>query len=649
MVSDGELTDWTRLVRRRWPWGVAVFGFLFVLVATWFLTARPVYRAEARLRLGEPPPATGVSPGGGFFGFLRLGGDPFANDLEVIASRSLAERVVLDAGLNARVVAPKGWHRDSLFVEFGITPDTDRGTFAVVWGRDDTVSVEMVAPEDAVMGSVAPGHAISFGGMRVAFRPWRPGMPREIRIVTVPYRAAVQRSRSRIAVKRPRREANVVEISFDDPDPGIARAAVASTVDGFVTLRTALQRRESNITTDSLRGVATQTLADLTRAEAALSRFQRDTRLVAPREQSATAVERYAALVTELATVDAELATVAELLARADSVPAGSTTWTMLVSHPRFLQNPTIGEVLTQLMVLEQKRTELAGRRTETSRELQVVLQQIDALDRMLRSLIEGYRDGLIEQRRPVAAQVATIESQLAELPDKTVELGRRQLDVRVLTEVVALTEQRLRQEELREALTFANVQVIDPPALRFRPVWPRKRLGLAIGFMLASLGALVGMIVRDRTDRAVRTGSDVRRAIAAPVLAIAVRRHDGLEVAAGEAAALHHMPGGGPARTDGRVAIVTVDEESLAREVAAAMDGSPEAPTVSPGRRIDSFGKAVAASAGGAPMVFAVESGRTARRTLERAADLVRQAGGTVAGAIVVVRSQRQASSLWE
>ena len=61
-------------------------------------------------------------------------------------------------------------------------------------------------------------------------------------------------------------------------------------------------------------------------------------------------------------------------------------------------------------------------------------------------------------------------------MPARVAELGRRQRDVRLLSEIVVLTEQRLRQEELREALTYSNVQVIDPPALRDRPVWPRKK-----------------------------------------------------------------------------------------------------------------------------------------------------------------------------
>jgi len=88
------LEPWLRLISRRWRAGTSVFWIVLLLgVALLFLT-RPVYRSDATLRLGSPPPSSGVNPAGGVMSFLQLGGDPFANDLELLGSRSLAEAVV---------------------------------------------------------------------------------------------------------------------------------------------------------------------------------------------------------------------------------------------------------------------------------------------------------------------------------------------------------------------------------------------------------------------------------------------------------------------------------------------------------------------------------------------------------------------------
>ena len=43
------------------------------------------------------------------------------------------------------------------------------------------------------------------------------------------------------------------------------------------------------------------------------------------------------------------------------------------------------------------------------------------------------------------------------------------------------------------------------------------------------------------------------------------------------------------------------------------------------------------------------VEAGRTTRAELQRAAALIRQAGGSVGGVVIVVRGERAAEEVWE
>jgi len=186
------LEGWSALLRRRWPSGLAVFVAVMALSAAVVFLSHPIYRAESRLRLGEPPPSTGVSPNAGIFGLFRVGGDPFANDLELLGSRTVAEGIVSDRMLNVILVAPRGWHRDSIFqfLESGL--ETSRASFEARWNDDGSVRVRMTAPTDSMIGSVAAGAHISFGGVTASFLPWRPQMPREVTIRTVPVAEAVR-------------------------------------------------------------------------------------------------------------------------------------------------------------------------------------------------------------------------------------------------------------------------------------------------------------------------------------------------------------------------------------------------------------------------------------------------------------------------
>ena len=292
--QNGLVAAWLGIVRRRWAWGLGVFAAVVGLAALLLFTAHPIYRAQASLRLGEPPPPGGVSPTSNLLGVFGIGGEAFANDMELLASRTLAESVVADGSLNVSLLAPKDWHRDSIFGYLLATPLTDKATFEVEWRGSDVVIRQTAPSEDrGMVATVSPGESVTFGGLSAAFRPWREGMPTQVRVKTLPFSEAVRVERRRLISERARREANVVEISYDHTDPDLAEAVVRSVVDRFIAFRTQIQSRESGQTVDSLRVVVNETLVELLQAEIALEEYQRTSRLVAPDAQSEAFIERY--------------------------------------------------------------------------------------------------------------------------------------------------------------------------------------------------------------------------------------------------------------------------------------------------------------------------------------------------------------------
>jgi uncharacterized protein involved in exopolysaccharide biosynthesis len=645
--DPGLIGSWVQLVRRRWPTGLSTGALVLAVAVAVIFLSRPVYRSEAALRLGEPPPPGGVSPTGGVLSFLRVGGDPFANDLELLASRTLAESIVERVGLNAQIVAPGGWHRDSVLTTLTTTRDTDLGAYEIAW-FGDRIHIAGASGGDTVVAEVRPGEPATFGGVTVTFQPLRRGMPTEIDLRTVPFAQAVRRTRSTVRVERPRREANVVAISFDDTDPGIANEVVAATVTEFMRLRTQLQRRESGQTVDSLRAVAVETADELRRAEAALAAWQRSSGLVAPDVQSEALVGRQATIATQLERARAELSGVDEMLGRLAEAGESERAWTSLLSYPAFLENQTLGELLASLTTLYARRAELESRLAPTSREVVAVTRQIDYYESSLRNLARDYRSGLVDRIASLEPQALAFDSLLATVPDRVAELGRRQRDVRLLSEIVVLTEQRLRQEELREALTYSNVQIIDPPALRDRPVWPRKKIGLLVGLVLAGGFSLLAMIVRDRTDSRVRRVAQLRETADWPVLGVVeAGRGSRVDLSPTETAALLRRAGIAP--NGGRALTLVPMRDALVPRLGLpagpeerSEDGSVGA--VRPIRDIED----AASTASGAPVALLVEAGRTTTGELRRVARLIDDAGGTVAGVILVCRPGREARSAW-
>jgi uncharacterized protein involved in exopolysaccharide biosynthesis len=679
---ENLIANWTALIRRRWRAGALVFLFVFGTAALLVLTARPVYRADARLRIGEPPPSPGVSAGASIFGFMRMGGDPFANDLELLGSRTVTEAIVRDAALTAKVIAPRGWHRDSLFSAFATRDSTTKATYEARWLSDDRIQVRQLSPKPEFGGAgrnvteLRAGEPASFAGLDVVFRARKPGGPARIKISTIPFGEAVRRTSTKVGVKRTRREANVVQLVYADSDPGIARAVSQSVVARFVALRTQIQKRESGQNIDSLRAVARQTQAELTRAEAELEVMQRQNRLVDPEIQSEAFVTRYTELGVTHEETQSHLRAIESVLARADSASTAGERWSKLLSYPAFRENEAIGQMLAQINSLEQQRRQLAPRRTERNLEYSLVLDQIAYMDRALSALAADLRTTLLEEIKQQEALLAQMDAALAALPSQAIELVRRQRSARILSEVLVLTEQRLRQEELRQALSFANIQVIDPPALRYKPVWPRKKLGLAVGMLLAGFSALLALVLSERADRRLRHARQVTRITQAPVLGVAVRTRDGLRFTTQElGAVVQHASANG--RGPLRIVIAPVGsvqsndlaavlrqalqgpaagaQQSASRALVPAGDDAGGGALVHTGAaevvqsaNVVDFASASAAAAAQVPVALVLEAGRTTADDLARATELLQQAGGRIGGTIVVCSDSRRAADVW-
>jgi hypothetical protein len=529
---------------------------------------------------------------------------------------------------------------------------TTLGTYELTWQADGGIAVARIAPTDSTVGTFAPGSPVRFAGVELIPGPHRPGAPDAVKVAVLPFGEAARRNAPRIAVERTSRDANVVQIRFDHTDPRVAEDAVRAAVSGFIALRDTLFKRESGETVDSLRGVSERTRAELTAAEATLVAQQTRTGLIAADVQTEAGVERLVEAEVELETARQELEAIVTMLARAEASPEAASAWTTLVSHPRFFENETMGSLLTRLTELEGERVALAARRSEQSLEYRTLVEQMGYLDASLRSVAASYRTALGERIGALQGIVDDLRGQLAAVPAQALDLARQQRELRLLGEVYVLTEQRLRQEELRQALIFSNVQVIDEPELQYRPIWPRKKLGLAVGLMLAMGCAVLAMVVVESADATARKASELVSLTGAPVLA-ALGLGEEPALGVGSGSALLRLGGLGGEIAPPPLVIAAVDERqgrAVADHVRTALVAGSSSTSrdvrVSP--PVTSYPAALEALALGGPVLLAVVHGRTTLPDIERAARLLRDAGGSVTGLIVLVRSEEEAVELW-
>src|SRR5512143_360496 len=117
---------------------------------------RPVYEARATLRMPEQQyaPTTDV--------LAALNGpSTIETEMEILRSRSVAEKAVQALGLQLTITEPVGVPRDSLFGVLRFASDARPGTYVV---RRDTTAFSVTAPSGETVGSPY-GMPLEVGGI----------------------------------------------------------------------------------------------------------------------------------------------------------------------------------------------------------------------------------------------------------------------------------------------------------------------------------------------------------------------------------------------------------------------------------------------------------------------------------------------------
>ena len=165
------------------------------------------------------------------------------------------------------------------------------------------------------------------------------------------------------------------------------------------------------------------------------------------------------------------------------------------------------------------------------------------------------------------------------------------------------------------------------------------------MGFLLATGCALLMVVVVEQADGRIHTEGDVRSATGAPVLFGAVRTKSGLRLTEQDAVAFRHAVEHEGA--DGVVTVASVSGGTDSGGVIEALSGLGVTLEMHDAS-MDAFAAAVGAATRGGVVVLVIRACHSTRSDTARAARLVEEAGGRLAGTIVVADSSARLESLW-
>lgn len=544
-VPDDEIDlreVWNLFLRNRWLIGGCTF-VVVVLAAMYVLLTPPVYEASVSIRIDEDRSALGMLSS---FDMLSSSSE-IGTEMEVLRSRTIAESVVDELGLQLSLQSPGRVARGEIFTSVRVDRLAPEAAYRARLTDDGRFSVEN-RTTDTHIGTFAPGEPIGLDGASVTLSPnaiaWE-----EIEFAIAPFPVAVKALREALTVRQPNREANVAVVHFESRDTILVHQIPNAVARSFIASRREVKKTEARSTVDFLREQIDTITRQLGSAEEMLRAFREVEQVVSLETQAQMQVSHLAQLQAQRDQLEAERTALAALLeeveANAAQSPTSESPYRRLVAFPSLFRNQATAELLRSLTAAENERVQLLHRFKDGHPDVKILTARIRELEDQLRSIATTYLQGLQNQVASLDATLVRFGEQLEKIPAKEVQFARLQRHAKVLEEIYVLLQTRLKESEIAEAVEDPSVRVVDPAVRSIEPVSPRPLVNLALALVFGTILGVCIAFVREFMDTTVHTREDVNQLTGAPVLGQIPRIRDIVASANGQgpAAATNARP----------------------------------------------------------------------------------------------------------
>lgn len=308
---------------------------------------------------------------------------------------------------------------------------------------------------------------------------------------------------------------NLIEVTSVWETPEDAQRISQAVVDNFLLMQTNMNQQTQSLLMMFLDDRAGQAKRDVEEAEAKLAAFSREHKLYSPDDQARAAIEQMAAFDKAIGEVE-----VAATSAQASLDAANERLGEQQSASKAYniSDNETVQKIRDQIVA---KRIQIVGLEqnyTELHPSVQQARKELEQLQQLLHSEVVATVESNTVTLNPTQSQMlsnralasvnlavakasavalkeqqAKKEEELGTFPDDVMEYMRLKRDSTIKNEVYLNLVKQYEQNKIQAAMESMDIQIVDMANLPDidKPVAPRKKLIVAIGFVVGILIAM--------------------------------------------------------------------------------------------------------------------------------------------------------------
>lgn len=331
------------------------------------------------------------------------------------------------------------------------------------------------------------------------------------------FNATVDGLRKAIKVSEVGKKTNIINVSYTNTDPVLARDIVNTLVQVYLDQSLSSKTEEASRTVTFIEEQLKGTRHELEQSEKNLQSYKSSTGVVKLDTEAEELIKKLSDIEKERAAVilqrkQAEFA----LTALQEAARKGQT-----YAPVGFRDDPQISAMANRLTDLVVQKGALISGNTENHPQVKALQSQIDELQRKIQSTYETARRNLGRQEISIEQQIKQYEDKLRTLPATERDLAGLMRFSKVNADIYTFLLQKHEEARIAKASTISNIRVVDPAITPDNPLKPQKKKNLLLGLLLGLMAGVGAVFFIEYLDDTIKGPEEAQRVIGAPILAL--------------------------------------------------------------------------------------------------------------------------------
>jgi tyrosine-protein kinase Etk/Wzc len=499
-----NLFDYAAVIMRRWKIFAAAFLAVFILVALYTFTMKPVYEASAMLHIKEGKSNKLLTD------LLTSSTIPINAEIEIFKARTSSEKVVERLHLNRNV---SNVSRNFTFNILEFTSTAEEPVYKIRLTSPDTYQVRKAGN---VIGEGKNGVLLKQNNFSLLIKDIKGEKGDSFELALLPFNDTVDALRKGIKAAELGRQTSIIRASYEHTDPALASDIVNALVQAYLDQTVSFKTEEASRTVAFIEDQTKLLREELNTSEKELQTFKSDTGIVQLDGEAQALIGK----ISEMEKNRADIMLQRQQIEFARDALRQAKQKGEIYSPGMMKNDPLVAGLAAKLSELEVQKKALLTDYTEAHQSVKSVKNQIEEIQNKIQAIYDTSRFNLAKQEEAVRNQLKIYESEMRKLPDVERDLARLTRLSKVNADIYTFLLQKHEEARIIRASTISNIDIVDPAIIPHRPVKPKKAKNLLLGLLFGMALGIGLAFFREYLDDTIKNAEEAKRAIGLPLLA---------------------------------------------------------------------------------------------------------------------------------